>query len=117
MYLFQSEQCDNDTKKINFNEILYSRQKQEWKDLEFHALEKRLVLYKFDSLININEQKIFDLWKHDFDINRSAHICNNLDFHYIYKGKCISFLLKMKNCCMTMRKGNYLARIEYLERF
>ena len=80
-------------------------------------VKKKLALYKFNSLINIKEQKIFNLWEHDFNINRGAHICNNLDFHYIYKGKGISFLLKIKNCCMTVRKGNYLARIKYLEPF
>ena len=68
-------------------------------------------------MIDINKQEIFDLWEHDFDINRSAHICDNLDFHYVYKGKCIRFLLKIKNCSMTVRKGNHLARIKYLNCF
>ena len=27
----------------------------------------------------------------------------------------MSFLLKIENCCMTLRKGNHLARIKYLE--
>ena len=69
-----------------------------------------------DSLIDINEQKIFDFWEHDFDINKNAHICDNLYFHYVYNGKCILFLLKIKKC-MTVRKGNHLARIKYLEPF
>ena len=105
MYLSESEESDNNTKKINFNEFLFARHhKYEWKDLEFDALEKKLAFYKFDSLIDINEQKNFNLWEHDFNINRSAHICDNLDFHYIYNGKCIPFLLKIENCFMTVRK-------------
>ena len=62
MYSSESEESDNDTKRINFNEFLYARHhKYEWKDLKFDALEKKLAFYKFDSLIDINEKKIFDL--------------------------------------------------------
>ena len=105
MYLSDSEESDNDIKRINFNEFLYARHhKFEWKDLEFNELEKKLALYKFDSLIDVNEPKIFDLWEHNFNINRSAHICDNLDFHYAYNGKCIPFLSKIENCCMTVKK-------------
>ena len=118
MYSSESEESDNDTKKINFNEFLYARHhKYEWKDLEFDALEKNLAYVFHDSLIDINEQKIFDLWEHDFDINKNTHICDNLDFQYIYNEKCIPFLLKIENCCMTVRIGNHLARIKYLEPF
>ena len=55
--------------------------------------------------------------EHDFDINKNAHIYDNLDFHYIYNGKCIPYLLKIENCCMTVTKGNHLARIKYFELF
>ena len=48
---------------------------------------------------------------------KNAHICDNLDFHYVYNRKCIPFLLKIENCCMTLRKGNHLARIKYLGSF
>ena len=116
MYSSESEESNNDTKRINFNEFLYARHhKYEWKDLEFDALEKKLAYVFHDSLVAINEQKIFDLWEHDFDIKKNAHICDNLGFHYIYKGKCMSLLLKIENCCITLRKGNHLARIKYLE--
>ena len=75
MYSPESEESDNDTKRINFNEFLYARHhKYEWKDLEFDALEKKLAYAFHDSLVAINEQKIFDLWEHDFDIKKNAHI-------------------------------------------
>ena len=71
MYSSESEESDNDTKRINFNEFLYARHhKYEWKDLEFDALEKNLAYVFHDSLIAINEQKIFDLWEHDFNIKK-----------------------------------------------
>ena len=74
-------------------------------------------LYFNDTLIRINKQKIFDLLEHDFDITKNARICDNLNFHYNYDGNCIPFLLKIENCCMTIRKGNHLKRIKYLEPF
>ena len=119
MYSPESEKFDNDTKRISFNEFLYARHhKYKWKDLEFDTLEKNLAYVFHDSLVAINEQKIFDLWEHDFHIKKkNAHICDNLDFLYIYNGKCIPFLLKTENCCMTLRKGNHIARIKYLEPF
>ena len=97
---------------------MYARHhKYEWKDLEFDALEKNLACVFHDSLIDINEQKIFDLWEHDFEIKRNGHICDNLNFHYVYNRKCIPFLLKIENCCMTVRRGNHVARTKYLEPF
>ena len=81
-------------------------------------LEKNLACVFHDSLIEINEQKIFDFLEHDFDNKKkNTHICDNLDFHYVYNGKCIPFLSKIENCCMMVRKGNHLARIKYLELF
>ena len=120
MYSSESEESDNDTKRINFNEFLYARHhKYKWKDLEFDSYinEQKIFSFWHDSLIDINEQKIFDWWEHDFNINKNAYICDNLDFHYIYNRKCIPFLLKIENCCMMVRKGNHLARIKYLEPF
>ena len=41
MYSSESEESDNDTKRINFNELLYARHhKYKWENLEFDALEK-----------------------------------------------------------------------------
>ena len=70
MYSSEGEESDSDDiKRINFNDFMYARHKKyEWKDLEFHALEKNLAYVFHDSLIAINEQKIFDLWEHDFNI-------------------------------------------------
>ena len=100
----------------HFDNFLYAKNKKyEWKDLEFNGLDKYTTYIFNDSLIRITEQKIFDLWEHDFDITKNSPICDNLNFHYNYNGNCIPFLLKIENCCMTIRKGNHLKRIKYLE--
>ena len=76
MYSSEGEESDSDDiKRINFNDFMYARHnKYEWKDLEFHALEKNLAYVFHDSLIAINEQKIFDLWEYDFDIKKKMLI-------------------------------------------
>ena len=63
MYSSESEESDSgDIKKVNFNEFLHARHhKYEWKDLEVDVLEKNLAYIFHDSLIAINEQKIFYL--------------------------------------------------------
>ena len=47
------------------------------------CIRKNLAYVFHDSLIAINEQKIFDLWEYDFDIQKNAHTCDNLDFHHV----------------------------------
>ena len=69
MYSSDSDESDNDTKRINFNEFLDARHhKYEWKDLEFHSY--------------INEQKIFNLWEHDFDINIFTTFITENAYHF-----------------------------------
>ena len=72
-----------------------------------------------DTLINLAEIKPFDLWEHNFNINKFGHICSdNLDLHYVDTNNvCKPFFLKIENCCMSIRKGNHLKRVKYLQPF
>ena len=94
MFSSESEMSDSDIDDIkHFDNFLYAKNnKYEWKDLEFDGLDKHTTYIFNDSPIKINEQKIFDLWEPDFDMNKNVHICNNLNFGYNYNGNCIPFL-------------------------
>ena len=72
-----------------------------------------------NTLVDLGEIKPFDLWEHNFDINKFGHICSdNLDFHYVDTNNlCKPFFLKIENCYMTIRKGNHLKRVKYLKPF
>ena len=72
-----------------------------------------------DTLTDLGDIKPFDLWEHNFDINKFGHICtDNLDFHYADTNNvCKPFSLKIENCSMIIRKGNHLKRVKYLEPF
>ena len=113
----ESEQSDNE----NFcNEFLFAKDNRyEWKQLEINGVENNIVTIFDDTLIDLSEIKPFDLWEHNFDINKFAHICSdNLDFHYTDANNvCKPFFLKIENCCMTIKTGNHLKRVKYLEPF
>ena len=113
----ESEQSDNE----NFcNEFLFAKgNRYEWKQLEINGVENNIETIFDDTLIDLDEIKLFDLWEHNFDINRFGHICSdNLDFHYADTNNvCKPFFLKIENCFMTIRKGNHVKRVKYLEPF
>ena len=83
MFSSESEMSDSDIDDIKyFHNFLYAKNnKYEWKDLEFNGLDKHTTYIFNDSPIRINERKISNMWEHDFDINKNAHICHNLNFH------------------------------------
>ena len=113
----ESEQSDNE----NFcNKFLFAKDNRyEWKQLEIKGVENNIVTIFDDTLIDLGEIKPFDLWEHNFQIDKVGHICSeNLDFHYAGTNNvCKPFFLKIVNCCMTIRKGNHLKRVKYLEPF
>ena len=113
----ESEQSDNE----NFcNEFLFAKDNRcKGKQLEINGVENNIVTIFDDTLIDLGEIKPFDLWEHNFDIDKFGHICSdNLDSHYADTNNvCKPFFLKIENCCMTIRKGNQLKRVKYLEPF
>ena len=113
----ESEQSDNE----NFcNEFLFAKDNRyEWKQLEINGVENNIMTIFDDTLIDLSEIKPFDLCEHNFDINKFGHIfSDNLDSHYTDANNiCKPFFLKIRNCCMTIKKGNNLKRVKYLERF
>ena len=80
MFSSESEMSDSDIDDIkHFDNFLYAKNnKYEWKDLEFDGFDKYTTKIFNDSQIRINEQKIFNMWEHNFDINKNTHICDNL---------------------------------------
>ena len=77
MFSSESEISDSDIDDIKyFANFLYAKNnKYKWKDLEFGGLDKHTTYIFNDSPIRINERKISNMWEHDFDINKNAHIC------------------------------------------
>ena len=113
----ESEQSD---KEHFCNKFLFAKDNRyEWKQLEINGVKNNIVMIFDDTLIDLGEIKPFNLWEHHFNIDKVGHICSeNLDFHYADTNNVSKpFFLKIENCCMTIRKGNHLKRVKYLEPF
>ena len=94
-------------------DFLYAKHdRYEWKDLEI-SLEEKAV---FRNIV-LNDAKIFDLWKREFDLINNLHMTNDLHFHYVFNDQCRPFIIKIENLAATITKGNHLKRQNYLEPF
>ena len=69
--------------KISVTNFYLQKNRYEWKQLEINGVENNNVTIFDDTLIELSEIKPFNLWEHNFDINKFGHICSgNSDFHY-----------------------------------
>ena len=60
-----------------------------------------------DSILNLENEKIFDFRKNDFDIEEYLHFTESQYIHYYLKEeeKCVPFILKIENICGTIDRG------------
>ena len=104
---------EDDYKNINFPTFIPAKKNiYEWNKLDFE-FDTPFIFH--DSRLDLEKEKIFDLWENKFDIKKNVHITDNLQLHYNYKGKCIPFLLKIENISGIIQKGRHLPRITYFE--
>ena len=68
-----------------------------------------------DTRLNLEWEKIFDLWENNFDIEKNVHINENLQIHYEHEQKCLPFLLRIENINGVIQRGKDLKRIYYFK--
>ena len=68
-----------------------------------------------DTRLNLEGEKIFDLWENNFDIEKNVHINENLQIHYEHEQKCLPFLLRIENINGVIQRGKDLKRIYYFK--
>ena len=104
MYLSDKDEYNNE----NFQTFITAKKNiYEWNKLDF---EYDTPFVFNDSRLDLEKEKIFDLWERKFDIQKNVHITENLQFHYNYKGKCIPFLLKIENISGVIQKKEDIYR-------
>ena len=104
---------DEDDYNENFQTFVSAKKNiYKWIKLDFEY-DTPFIFY--DSKLNLEKEKIFDLWENKFNIRENVHITDNMQFHYNYKGKCIPFLLKIENISGIIQKGRHLRRVTYFE--
>ena len=65
--------------------------------------------------LNLQQEKIFDLWENEFNIEKNVHITDGLQIHYEHKQKCLPFLLKIENINGILQNGRDLKRMTYFK--
>ena len=68
-----------------------------WEKLQFNKEENKNK--------NDEENKAFNLWENNFELQKNIHITDNLKIHYNYKDKCIFFKLKIDYINGTIESG------------
>ena len=68
-----------------------------------------------DTRLNLEGEKIFDLWENNFDIEKNVHINENLQIHYEHEQKCLPFLLRIENINGVIQRGKDLKSICYFK--
>ena len=73
-----------------------------WNKLVFEDEEPYIF---HDTRLDLTNEKIFDLWKNEFDIGKNVHINTHSQIHYEYKEKCLPFFLKIENINGVITRG------------
>ena len=87
----------------------------EWEKIVFE--DKPYIWH--DSMLLLEEEKIFDFWKNDFDLKKYLHFTDHKHIHYHVddneNGKCIPFILKFENICGVIDRGEKEDRNHYFK--
>ena len=98
------------------NSIIIPRLKKiysyEWEKIS----EERPCIWH-DSFLSLEDEKVFDFWKNNFDIEKYIHFNNHEQIHYhlIEEKKCVPFILKFENVCGIIDRGEKEDRNHYFK--
>ena len=104
--------------KEKTNSVLIEKYKKnyscEWEKLLFEY-ERPYIFH--DSILYLENEKIFDFWKNEFNIEENLHFNNFNQIHYAFREKkhCIPFLLKFENICGIIERGENEDRNHYFK--
>ena len=70
-----------------------------------------------DSLLFLENEKIFDFWKNDFDLEKNLHFTRHNQIHYFLEKeeKCVPFILKIEYICGIIDRGEKEDRNHYFK--
>ena len=88
----------------------------EWERI--HENEKDVYIW-LDSRLDLEREKIFSLWKNDFDLKKNLHFTENKHIHYAIdeeeNGICVPFLLGIEYICGIIDRGENEDRKHYFK--
>ena len=68
-----------------------------------------------DSRLDLKKEKIFSLWKNDFDLKENLHFTDFKHIHYNDKSNCFPFLLGIEYICGIIDRGENEDRKHYFK--
>ena len=85
----------------------------EWEGI--YENEKDVYIW-LETRLDLNKEKVFSLWKNDFDLKENLHFNGYKHIHYIEKGDiCVPFLLGIEYICGIIDRGENEDRKHYFK--
>ena len=101
------------------NEISFPRLTKkysyEWEKIISYDNERPYIWH--DSLLYLEDEKKFDFWKNDFDLEKNLHFTKHNQIHYYLEKeeKCVPFILKIEYICGIIDRGEKEDRNHYFK--
>ena len=101
------------------NEISFPRLTKkysyEWEKIISYDNERPYIWY--GSLLYLEDEKTFDFWKNDFDLEKNLHFTKHTQIHYYLEKeeKCVPFILKIEYICGIIDRGEKEDRNHYFK--
>ena len=99
------------------NEIVLPRLKKiycyEWENIDDDYKSNSFIW--LDTRLDLEKEKIYSLWKNDFDLKKKLHFTDYKHIHYNEKGTCIPFLLEIEFICGIIDRGENEDRKHYFK--
>ena len=87
----------------------------EWEKIN----EEKYPFIWLDTRLDLTREKVFNLWKNDFDLKRYLHFTDHKHIHYAIddeeNGHCIPFLLGIEYICGIIDRGEKEDRKHYFK--
>lgn len=104
---------DNETENL----IIEKHKKNwsyEWNKL-FFEWERPYIWH--DTVLYLEDERIYDFWKNEFNIEKKLHFDQFGRIHYeiIHKRNCIPFIIKFENICGLIERGEENDRNHYFK--
>ena len=98
--------------------IIIPRSKKNYSyELENIFSESYIPFIWYDTRLCLENEKIFDFWKNDFDIIENLHFNDHRYIHYaiVEEKRCSPFFLKIENICGIIERGENEDRNHYFK--
>ena len=117
---------DNFTEKLflqhqneRVNDIVIPRLRKKY-SYEWEKISEEEYPYIWlDSRLDLKREKVFDLWKNDFDLKKNLHFTDYKNIHYVIDEEgyetCVPFLLKIEYICGIIDRGEKEDRNHYFK--